>query len=136
LILAAVLGIHCVTGAPDPPRFCVDIRASDRLNSFEDEPHVVVLAFYPLRSDSGFRAMDPKQLIDGAAPPGTTGDRWELTVLPGEHRELEETLPRDTGWVGVLADFYRGPSREIVAAGCPRFGRTALVLSHSDLQTE
>jgi type VI secretion system protein VasD len=30
----------------------------------------------------------------------------ELTVVPGQQLELKETLPRDAGWIGVVALFH------------------------------
>jgi hypothetical protein len=38
--------------------------------------------------------------------------------------------------VGILADFYKGPSRAIVEAECPTFGKPSVVLSASDVQAK
>ena len=121
-------------GTPDPPELCLEIGASPNLNLFDGQPHAVVLYLYPLQNVSAFQASDPRSMLNGARPPGMTGERWEATVLPGEQREIREQLPRDTGSVGVIADFYTGPSAAVVEVGCGMFGGAEVVLSASDLQ--
>jgi type VI secretion system VasD/TssJ family lipoprotein len=123
-------------GGDDPPEMCLSIEASPNLNLFDGEAHVVVIYFYPLQNVMAFRAADTVALLDGTRPPGLTGDPWETTVFPGEARELREKLPRDTEFLGVVADFYGGPSRTIVPVECSTFGQTAIVLSSSDVQVQ
>jgi type VI secretion system VasD/TssJ family lipoprotein len=128
--------VSCMGGGDDPPEICLAIEASSNLNLFDGQPHVVVLYFYPLQNVMAFQATDMNDLLSGVRPPGMTGDVWETTVLPGEQRELRERLPRDTEYIGVLADFYGKPSRTIVEASCGTFGQDVLVLSASDLQVK
>jgi type VI secretion system VasD/TssJ family lipoprotein len=135
-ILGALFALTgCVFGgSSDAPRMCLDIEASANLNQFEGQPHVVVLYFYPLQSQTAFLAASPRSLVSGDKPGGITGDRWEATVLPGQRVELEEQLPRDTVYVGVVADFYRTPSRAVLSPSCGIFGGEKVVLSATDLQ--
>jgi type VI secretion system VasD/TssJ family lipoprotein len=137
LLAAAVLVLSgCVTGGQEsPPEVCLAIEASENLNLFDGEPHVVVAFFYPLQNEMSFQQTDAADLLDGKRPAGMTGDRWETTIYPGTTRELRETLPRDTEFVGVLADFYAGPSRTVVPAECGTFSQGTVVLSASDVQT-
>jgi type VI secretion system VasD/TssJ family lipoprotein len=135
-LLAAGLAFGCASGPPTPPELCLSIEASPNLNLFDGEPHVVVTYFYPLQNMMAFRQSDPDELLGGKRPPGMTGDVWETTVMPGAYRELRETLPRDTQFVGILADFYKGPSRAVVEAKCPTFGKPSVVLSGSDVQAK
>ena len=125
-------------GAPKPAEICLSLLASPNLNSFDNQPHVVVVLFYPLQNISAFNTTDPLDLLRGVKPPGLTGDPWEVTVYPGEVRKLEEKLPRDTVYLGVVADFYNGPSRTVVKADCAAFGLggTKIVLSSNDLRAE
>ena len=134
LLLAGLLG--CFGAGNEPPELCLSIEASINLNLFDGQPHVVVLYLYPLQNVMAFRSTDAVDLLDSARPPGMTGDRWETTILPGDNQQVRETLPRDTQYIGVLADFYGGPSKEIVEAQCPTFGRDTLVLTRSDLQIQ
>ena len=135
LTWAALSMMSGCASTPEPPELCLEIGASPNLNLFDGQPHAVVLYLYPLQNVSAFRASDPRSMLSGARPPGMTGERWEATVLPGQRKEIREQLPRDTGSVGVIADFYSGPSAAVVEAGCGLFGGAEVVLSASDLQT-
>jgi type VI secretion system VasD/TssJ family lipoprotein len=135
-LLLGSLAPGCASGPPPPPEVCLSIEASANLNVFDGEPHVVVVYFYPLRNEMAFRQADAAELLDGQRSPGMTGDVWETTVLPGEYRKLRESLPRDTQFLGILADFYSGPSQTTVKADCPRFGKPHVVLSASDVQAK
>jgi type VI secretion system VasD/TssJ family lipoprotein len=131
----ASLALGCASG-PEPSEMCLDVDASPKLNLYEGEPHVVVLKFYPLQNVAAFQAADAQDLVNGKKLSGTTGDPWEATVLPGQKLELSEKLPRDTGNVGIVADFFSGASRAVVPAKCGMFGRPSVVLSASDVQAK
>lgn len=137
LLLALATLVGCA-GSPKPAELCVNLIADENLNRFDDQPHVVVVWFYPLQNVSAFETADPVDLLRGKQPPGLTGDPWEETLYPGEIRTLETNLPTDTLFVGVVADFYRGPSRTVIEASCPTMGLggTKIVLSSNDLQVE
>lgn len=133
----SLLAVGCAGGSK-PASVCLSLVASPNLNSFDNQAHVVVVLFYPLQNISAFNTTDPVDLLNGVKPPGLTGDPWEVTVYPGEIKELAEKLPRDTVFLGVVADFYSGPSRTVVEADCAAFGigGTKIVLSSNDLQAE
>jgi type VI secretion system VasD/TssJ family lipoprotein len=149
LLLASALGVTAALGCAKPPpprveairlpypepvrppRTCARIVASPNLNLYEGEPHVVVLYFYPLQSETAFQESDLRDLIAGEKPAGLTGERWEATVLPGETLLLDEPLPRDTSQLGIVADYYRGPSRVVLSGRC---ASERLVLSATGLQ--
>lgn len=141
----ATLAIACLSlfltacaGGAKPAEVCLTLVASSNLNRFDEQPHVVVVSFYPLQNVSAFKTTDPSDLLRGDAPPGMTGDPWEVTMYPGQIRTLEEKLPANTVFVGLVADFYKGPSRVVVETGCSSFGMggTRIVLSSNDLQVE
>ena len=135
LVLCGVVlvGLACA-GGPSPSSMCLGVTASPKLNLYENEPHVVVLKFYPLQNAAPFQAADAQDLIKGKKPAGLTGDPWEATVLPGQSLDFSEQLPRDTANVGIVADFFSGASRAVVPAKCGMFGKPKIVLSASDLQ--
>ena len=133
LLLIAALLVSCVSGG-SPPEMCLALEASPNLNQFDGTPHVVVVYFYPLQNLMAYRQTDPVELLNGGRPPGMTGDPWETTVLPGAQRDLEEILPQNTRFIGILADFYNGPSQAVVEADCPMFGKPTIVLTASDVQ--
>ena len=132
---SAVVGC---AGGGKPAEACIVLSSSPNLNSFDGQPHVVVVSMFPLQNISAFQTTDPLDLLNGVRPPGTTGDPWEVTVYPGVVKEIEEKLPRDTVYVGLVADFYRGASRAVVEASCPTlgFGGIDIVLSSKDLQVK
>jgi type VI secretion system VasD/TssJ family lipoprotein len=136
VLLVAGLAAGCSSSPPPPPEICLNLEASPNLNLFDGEPHVVVVYFYPLQNVMAFRQADAVELLDGKRPAGMTGEAWETTVFPGSSRELRESLPRDTQYVGILADFYGGPSRAVVEAECGRFSSRSVVLSASDVQSK
>jgi type VI secretion system VasD/TssJ family lipoprotein len=137
LLSLGLLSLGCAGGAK-PAEVCLSLVASPNLNSFDGQAHVVVVLLYPLQNISAFNTTDPVDLLRGVKPPGLTGDPWEVTVYPGEIKKLEEKLPRDTVFVGVVADFYSGPSRTVVDADCATFGLggAKIALSSNDLQAE
>src|SRR5262245_7416238 len=139
IALSAALATSILTGcgtlgSGSIPQMCLDVEASVNLNQFEGQPHVVVLYFYPLQTETAFRAADLRRLASGDKPSGITGDRWEATVLPGQRIELTEKLPRDTAYVGVVADFYNKPSGAVVKPSCGWFRGAKVVLSATDMQ--
>lgn len=127
----------CGGGAGKPSEVCLVLVPSPNLNRVEGDPHVVVVSLYPLQNISAFNTTDPVDLLNGMKPPGVTGDSWDVTVYPGQIQKLEVKLPRDTAFVGLVADFYNGPSRAVIEADCPTFGSgTRIILTTSDLQAE
>ena len=136
-ILTAVVslaGCKSIIGPGDPPQVCLDVEASVNLNQFEGQPHSVVLFFFALQNQSGFLEGDLNRWVRGEKPAGAIGEPWEKTVLPGQRTELKEQLPRDTPYVGVVADFYRKPSGAVLEPSCGMFGGGKIVLSATDLQ--
>jgi type VI secretion system VasD/TssJ family lipoprotein len=123
-------------GQPDPPEFCVELEASSNLNQFSGEPHLVVVHFFPLSNRKAFMSADLSALVTGEHGLQTTGDVWEEEMLPGQVKEMRETLPRDTLFIGLVADFFRQPSRVTIEAECPTLGKPHVVLSASDLQVK
>lgn len=134
--ILALAGCKSIVGPPDPPQMCVKIEASMNLNQFEGQPHVVVLYFFGLQSPTGFLGADLTRLVNGEKPPGMIGERLEATVLPNQRVELQEQLPRDTPYVGVVADFYRKPSGAVLEPSCGVFGGSKIVLSATDMQVK
>jgi type VI secretion system VasD/TssJ family lipoprotein len=136
-ILTAVLALAgCTTllPPPAPPQSCLDVEASANLNQFEGQPHVVVLYFFALQSQTGFLDGDLRRYVNGEKPGGMIGEPWQATVLPGQRTELKQQLPRDTPYVGVVADFYRKASGAVLEPSCGMFGGDKIVLSATDLQ--
>ena len=130
------LGLGCGGGKSKPSEICLSLEAASNLNSFDEQAHVVIVYFYPLQNVMAFNAMDSDELLNGGRPPGLTGDPWETTVYPGQQMSLEEKLPRYTVFLGVLADFYSGPSRAVVEADCSMVGNQKIVLSSRDMQID
>ena len=111
-------GFMGIGGEDGPPHLCHELHAAKDLNLFDGQPHVVVVHFYPLQNVTAFEATSGRDLIRGAKPAGVAGEPWQTTVLPGQTLKLAEQLPRDTAHLGIVADYYRGPSRIVVSASC------------------
>lgn len=120
-------------------RACLQLEASPSLNIYNGQPHVTVVYLYPLESRLGFEQLNATDLLKGATPPGLAGSRFQVTVAPGEHRKVDETLPPTARQLGLVADFYRargdpeGSRKAIVDARCGLFRVPKLVLSQTDL---
>jgi type VI secretion system VasD/TssJ family lipoprotein len=136
-----VAALACARPA-QPHDVCFEVRASQNLNTYGGQPHVVVVDLHPLETSGGFDQLSAGDLINGAKPSGQTGTPIQMTIAPGEQREVRETFPANTKWIGVVADYYRAPgaadgTRKLVApASCGRRGSTVVVLSPSDLLLE
>lgn len=128
--------------ASKPRDVCLELRASPNLSTYAGQAHVVVVDLHPLETPGGFEQLSASDLIGGAKPAGAAGAPIQMTVAPGEQREVNETFPANTKWIGVVADYYRAPgapegTRKLVApARCGRLGSTAVVLSPNDLLLE
>ena len=138
VVLAAVWLAACVTADSCSSRACLKLDASPSLNLYNGQPHVAVLYLYPLENRLGFEQMPVTDLLSGATPAGLLGSRLQLTVTPGEQRDVNETLPRGANQLGLVADFYRAPGEDegirkaIVDARCG-LRTPSLVLSQRDL---
>ena len=107
-----------IGGNAGPPHLCHELHAAKDLNLFDGQPHVVVVHFYPLQNATAFEATNARDLIRGEKPAGVAGEPWQTTVRPGQTLRLGEQLPRDTADLGIVADYYRGPSRIVIPASC------------------
>lgn len=131
------VGSGCMGGGPPPPpEMCLRIEATARLNLFEGEPHVVALYFYPLLNTTAFHEADARDLLRRIELAGQTGQPFEATFLPGEERDLREKLPRDTAMVGIVADFFEGPSKVLIEPSCGLLSGSVVALSTNDIQVQ
>jgi type VI secretion system VasD/TssJ family lipoprotein len=141
-VAAGTLLLAACASSPSPRDACLLVRASGSLNTYDGQPHVVVLQLYPLGTSGGFEQLSASDLLRGTQPAGAAGPPLQVTIAPGEAREVRETFPAGTNHLGLLADYYREPGagegtrKAVVAAGCGRFGRVEVVLSPSDLLVE
>jgi type VI secretion system VasD/TssJ family lipoprotein len=127
------LGIGGSDESEGPAKLCLELQASKDLNLFDGQPHVVVVHFYPLQNVTAFEASSVRDLIRGEKPAGLAGEPWQTTVLPGQKLRVGEQLPKDTAQIGVVADYYRGPSRVIASTTCESETGNVLVLSASEI---
>jgi predicted component of type VI protein secretion system len=138
-LVAASLTLACGgPGVPEPIEACVNVTASANLNLHDGQPHAVTLYLYPLVGTLGFEQASVTDLLEGARPPGVAGPPVAITVGPGEERAFEEAFPATAIYMGIVADYYRGPGnaegtrRAIVNTKCGWFA-PAITLSPTDL---
>ena len=141
VLLSIGLVVGC--GRPAKPQdVCFEIHASPNLNTYSSQPHVVVLDLHPLETPGGFQQLSATDLIGGAKPPGAAGAPIQMTIAPGEQRQIRETFPAGTKWIGLVADYYRAPGaaegkiKLVAEARCGHLGTTVVVLSPNDLLLE
>jgi len=111
-------GFMGIGGDDFPTHLCHELRAAKDLNLFDGQAHVVVVHFYPLQNATAFEATNARDLIRGTKPAGVAGEPWQTTVRPGQTVKLGEKLPPETADLGIVADYYRGPSRIVIPASC------------------
>ena len=119
---------------------CLELSMVPQLSRSEGEPRVTPVTLYALGAQEGFLEAEGADLLAGTLPDSVLGEPVLLSIAPGEARRVDERFPAGTRWVGVVADFSRpsgDPSklrRIIVEARCPRWRRTSLLLTGSDLR--
>lgn len=140
--LALVLALVTACGGakmPEPREVCLEVQASPNLNLFDGQAHAVTIFLYPLISPLGFQQASVQDLLDGASPPGVAGPPVSITVGPGERRSFQEAFPQTSAYMGIVVDYYRGPSdpegsrRAVVPATCGWFSSPTITLSPQDL---
>ena len=136
--LTSILVVACGGGPPKPEPACVNVIASANLNLHDGQPHAVTLYLYPLIGTLGFEQASVTDLLEGATPPGVAGKPVTVTVAPSEERAFEEAFPHTAAYMGIVADYYRGPGdpegtrRAVIEASCGWFP-PKITLSPTDL---
>lgn len=137
LVLAAFLGLAC--SSPTGRKVCLDLVGSPDLNTFDGEPHAVVVKLYPLQDEQSFGKLTADELLDGAKPESMLGNAYEQTIVPGEMRQVRERFPMQTMFIGLVADYYREPGDPsgvrtmTFRGGCGVFSVKRIVLGPRDL---
>jgi type VI secretion system VasD/TssJ family lipoprotein len=139
LVLTAAIAQACA-GAPKPVEACLTITPSDKLHTYDGQPHVLPLSIYALSSTLAFERMDISALLSGdQKPEGVVGGPLELLIYPGQIVEFHEVLDPQTTQLGIVADYYRRPNdppgtrRVVVPAECGMFGNPEIRLSPTDI---
>jgi type VI secretion system VasD/TssJ family lipoprotein len=142
LALAAAAAFACA-GAPKPVEACLTITPSDKLHTYDGQPHVLPVYVYALGSTLGFERMEVSTLLAGdQKPEGVLGEKLELIVFPGKVVEFHEVLDPKTTQLGIVADYYRTPGdppgtrKVIVPAACGMFSNPTIRLSPTDILVE
>jgi type VI secretion system VasD/TssJ family lipoprotein len=142
LVFAAAAAAACA-GAPKPVEACLTITPSDKLHTYDGQPHVLPLSIYALSSTLAFERMDISALLAGdQKPDGVVGGPLELLIYPGQIVEFHEVLDPQTTQLGIVADYYRRPSdppgtrRVVVPADCGMFGNPQVRLTPTDILVE
>jgi type VI secretion system VasD/TssJ family lipoprotein len=142
LALAAAATFACA-GAPKPVEACLTIKPSEKLHTYDGQPHVLPLSIYALNSTLEFERIDVSALLAGdQKPEGVVGGPLELLVYPGQVVEFHEVLDPKTTQLGIVADYYRAPGdppgtrRVVVPADCGMFGNPSIRLGPTDILVE
>src|SRR5438093_12727033 len=92
LAIAAAAGSGCA-GAPEPVEACLRITPSEKLHTFNGQPHVLPIYVYSLSSALAFERMEvPALLANDQKIEGVVGGPLEVMVYPGQVVEFHEVL--------------------------------------------
>src|SRR5262249_11737901 len=137
--VAAALGC---AGPPKPVEACLTIQPSEKLHTYDGQPHVLPVYVYALGSTLGFERMEVSALLSGEKAEGVVGERLEVIVYPGQKIEFHEVLDPRTKQIGVVADYYRSPNdppgtrKVVLPADCGMFGNPSIRLTATDILVE
>lgn len=101
--------------AQQPPRqVALRLHAADKLNVDEKGDSLALVArIYKLKQAAAFERAPFDSFLDPAAEKRTLGadlvEVEEVTLVPGQHLELNEKLSREAGYLGVVA-LYHAPA--------------------------
>lgn len=91
---------------PAPTKISLRIHASDLLNSDETKhPLSLVVKIYKLKSYEAFLRTPYTSFSQAHYSQEDVISARELVLLPGQRYEVEENLPKDAGYLGVVALF-------------------------------
>jgi type VI secretion system protein VasD len=112
------VGLRKAPELPDaqkPPRtVALRLHAADKLNvDGQGQPLALVARIYALRQAAAFESAPYAAFLDPQAERQALGSDLlevrEVTLVPGQHYEVAEKLPREAGYVGVVA-LFRTPA--------------------------
>jgi type VI secretion system protein VasD len=118
--LLEAVGLRKPPPVPDaqlPPRkVTLRLHAAQRLNvDARGQPLALLVRIYKLRQRTAFEQAPYSAFLSPQSEREALGpdlvDVRELTLVPGQQLELNEKLPRDAGWLGVVALFYSPPAQ-------------------------
>jgi type VI secretion system protein VasD len=103
--------------AQQPPRkVALRLHAADKLNVNDKGQSLALVArIYKLKQTAAFDSAPFDSFLDPATEKRALGadllEVEEVTLVPGQHLELNEKLTRDAGYVGVVA-LYHAPAAQ------------------------
>jgi len=106
-----------VPEAQQPPRnVAVRLHAAKRLNvDTRGQSLALLVRIYKLRQRTAFEQAPYAAFLTAQSEREALGadllEVRELTLVPGQQLELNEKLPREAGWLGVVALFHSPPAR-------------------------
>jgi type VI secretion system protein VasD len=111
-------GLRSPAAVPDqqkPPRnIALRLHAAEKLNvDASGQSLALVMRIYKLRQSAGFERAPYAVFLDPAAEKQALGadllEVKEVTLVPGQHYEVDEKVSREAGYVGVVA-LFRSPA--------------------------
>lgn len=106
-----------VPEAQQPPRnVAVRLHAAKRLNvDTRGQSLALLVRVYKLRQRTAFEQAPYAAFLTPQSEREALGadllEVRELTLVPGQQLELNEKLPREVGWLGVVALFHSPPAK-------------------------
>lgn len=95
-----------------PSRIALRIHAGDLLNSDSTQrPLSLVVKVYKLKAYEEFLRVPYTALSQGSYKGEEIVSSRELVLLPGQHHEVEESLPKDAPYLAVVA-LYKAPDAQ------------------------
>jgi type VI secretion system protein VasD len=99
-----------------PRNVAVRLHAAKRLNvDTRGQPLALLVRVYKLRQRTAFEQAPYSAFLSPQTEREALGadllEVRELTLVPGQQLELNETLTREAGWLGVVALFHAPPAQ-------------------------
>lgn len=99
-----------------PRKVTLRLHAAKRLNvDARGQSLALLVRVYTLRQRTAFEQAPYSAFLSAQGEREALGadliEVRELTLVPGQQLELNEKLPREAGWLGVVALFYSPPQQ-------------------------
>lgn len=101
---------------PQPRKVALRLHAASRLNvDARGQPLALLLRVYTLKNSSAFQQAPYDAFLAPQTEREALGadliESREVTLVPGQHLDLDQSLAREAGYVGVVA-LFRTPARQ------------------------
>ncbi len=121
IIFLVVWSLLCFSGCANIPKddfsymknaLVIDIKAQNNLNTYNNQPHTILLGLFELSDPNLFNQMLEQQdsvskIFGDNVLDGNVLSRRKLVIQPGEHKQLTMDRIEGARYLGVVAGYYK-----------------------------